>query len=164
MALQDLYGLDRSLVQFPDQLNQFFHDGNHVECIQALPESELAELLDYLNDVRFYHLDAGTLLLTSCIQVLPKLDHTSQPFRKCIQMLQKICGLRGTLPLSYKISVPPSFVSEQPVAFGGFCNAYKGKAGTGMDVCIKKIRIYDTDNISQLKQVSHQPNPWLSPR
>jgi len=48
-----LYELDRSSAQFPDQLDQLLHDKEHMECFQNLPEDELAELVNYLNDVRF---------------------------------------------------------------------------------------------------------------
>ena len=53
MELQHLYDLDRSSVQFPDQLDQFLHEEGHVESIQNLPDGELSEFLDYLNSVRF---------------------------------------------------------------------------------------------------------------
>jgi hypothetical protein len=164
MALRDFYGLDRSSAQFPDQLDRFLHDENHVKYFQNLPENELAELLEYLNDVRFLLLGTSIVLLTSCTQVLEQLHRTGQPSRKCFQVLRKICGIRGTLPLSYQMPGALLSVTELPVAFGGFCDVYKGEVGTGSGVCVKKIRRCITDNIHELKQAGHQLNSWLDPR
>lgn len=62
MALRLLYGLDKSSAQFPDQLDQFFHDEKHMECIQILPESELEELLDYMDDVKLLLFDTDNFV------------------------------------------------------------------------------------------------------
>jgi len=134
MALRRLCDLERSSAEFPGQLDQFFHDEKNVECIQNLPEGELAEFLNYLSDV------------------LGTLDRTGQPFRKCFQVLQKICGSRATLPLSYQALGIFSYMNDQPVAFGGSCDIYKGKDATGADVCIKKIRIHTIDDIGEIRQ------------
>ncbi|KAF9646896.1 kinase-like protein [Thelephora ganbajun] len=134
MTSRRLYELDRSSAQFPVQLDQFLHDQEHVECIQNLPEEELAELINYLNDV------------------LGQLDRVGQSFRKCFQVLQKICGLRAALPTSCQVSGAPSYTTETPVAFGGFCDVYRGTLGTGADICIKKIRICARDDIDEVKQ------------
>lgn len=76
-------------------------------------------------------------------------------------MLQKICGLRATLPASYHVSGGLSFASGIPVAFGGFCDAYRGTLENGASVCIKKIRICATDDVNELKQAGHQFSPRL---
>ena len=160
MDLQRLYGLDRSSVQFPDQLYQFLHEEGYVESIQNLPDGELSEFLDYLNGVRFLPLDSGRVSLTPRTQVLEQLDHTGQPFRKGLQVLKKVSGSRGTLPLLYQVPRVLPSISGLPVAFGGFCDVYKGKVDTGADVCIKKIRICSTDNVNELAQVGLQINSW----
>ena len=51
-----LYELDRSSNQFPDQLYQLLHDKEYVECLQQLPDAELVQLMDHLDDVGFYQL------------------------------------------------------------------------------------------------------------
>jgi len=53
MSSQGLYELDMSSAEFPDRLHQLFHDTERVEYLRELPEDELAELINYLNDVRF---------------------------------------------------------------------------------------------------------------
>jgi len=56
------------------------------------------------------------------------------------------------------------FTSEVPVAFGGFCDAYKGTLDAGVDICIKKIRICASDNADKVKQAGRQFNLWFDPR
>ena len=96
--------------------------------------------------------------------MLGQLDRKGQPFRKCFQVLQKICGGRSTLPTSYHVPEALALTSEMPVAFGGFCDAYKGTLGAGVDICIKKIRISSRGNMDEVKRVGPQSNPRLDPR
>ena len=153
-----LYELDKSSAQFPDRLYRLLHDEEHVEGLTKLPKDELDQLTDYLNDVSF-PLSVSEMSLIVGPQVLERLDCTGQPFRKCFQILQKICGFRATLPASYQVSEALSFTSEVPVAFGGFCDAYRGTLGTGADICIKRIRICAIDDKERLKQARCQFNP-----
>lgn len=95
--------------------------------------------------------------------MLGQLDRRGQPFRKCFQVLQKICSRRSTLPASYHVPGTFTLTSEIPVAFGGFCDAYKGTLGAGIDICIKKIRICATNNRDEVNQVGHQLDPQLGP-
>ena len=53
MSIRRLLDLDRSSIQFPDQLDQLLHDKEYVGGLQELPESELIRLVDYLNNVWF---------------------------------------------------------------------------------------------------------------
>ena len=48
-----LYKLDRSSIQFPEQLDELLQDHEWVEGAKSLPEDELVELIDYLDDVSF---------------------------------------------------------------------------------------------------------------
>ena len=48
MSLRRLYELDRS---FPDRLDQLLHDQEYVDELQRLPEHELFQLVNHLNDV-----------------------------------------------------------------------------------------------------------------
>ena len=49
---QRLYELDRSAPWFLEQLNELLHDEEWVYRLRLLPRGELAELIDYLDDVR----------------------------------------------------------------------------------------------------------------
>jgi hypothetical protein len=48
MSLRRLYDLDKS---FPDRLDQILHDQEYVDELRGLPDHELSELVDHLNDV-----------------------------------------------------------------------------------------------------------------
>lgn len=50
MSLQRLYDLDKT---FPNQLDNLLHDKAYVDGLRELPERELVQLVDHLNDVRF---------------------------------------------------------------------------------------------------------------
>jgi len=58
MSAQRLYELDRSLAQFPEHLDELFHDREWVEQLKLLPESELVELAGHLHDVWLISLPA----------------------------------------------------------------------------------------------------------
>jgi hypothetical protein len=48
MSLHRLYDLDGS---FPDRLDELFRDNRYVEELRGLPDPELSELLDHLDEV-----------------------------------------------------------------------------------------------------------------
>ena len=51
MSAQRLYELDRSSIQFPEQLDGLLRDKEWVEQLKFLPEHELVELAGHLHDV-----------------------------------------------------------------------------------------------------------------
>ena len=51
MSLQRLRDLDRSSAQFPDQLDKLLHDKEYVAGLLGLPQPELIQLVDHLNNV-----------------------------------------------------------------------------------------------------------------
>ncbi|KAF9647907.1 kinase-like protein, partial [Thelephora ganbajun] len=65
--------------------------------------------------------------------------------------LQKICSSRMILPSMYEVSGELSFDTMQIVAYGGFCDVYKGSLG-GEGVCIKWLRITTTGDQAMVKQ------------
>lgn len=134
-----------------------------METIQALPEDKLADVINSLDDVRFFPLGVCKVSFIPYPQLLGQLDPTSQPFRECLWVLQEICGVRRTLPAPYQISEALSFTSEHPVAGGGFSDVFKGKVGTGADICIKKIRRCATDNAGEVKEASRRFDFWSDP-
>ena len=152
MSTQRLYELDRSSTQFPEQLNELLHDKEWVEQIKLLPEDALVELTGYLHDV--WLISTPTTFHSSTPQILDGLDSTGSPFRKCLQILQKICSSRMVLPSTYKVRGELLFTTTQPVAYGGFCDAYKGSLG-GADVCIKRLRISTTGDQAAVRRVTH---------
>ena len=49
MSLQRLYDLGKT---FSDQLDELLHDKAYVAGLRELPDCELVQLVDHLNDVR----------------------------------------------------------------------------------------------------------------
>ena len=152
MPAQRLYKLDRSSTHFPEQLNELLHDKEWEEQLGLLPEGELVELASRLDDVCLISIQTTSRSLPP--QIIDGLDSVTSSFRKCLHVLQKICSSRVVLPPTYEVSGELSSTATQPVAFGGFCDAYKGTLG-GADVCIKKLRISTTGDQVAVKQVSH---------
>ena len=152
MSAQRLYELDRSSIQFPEQLDGLLRDKEWVEQLKFLPEHELVELAGHLHDV--WLISIPTTSHSSTPQILGVLDSRSSPFRKCLRVLQKVCSSRMILPSTYEVSGELSLTSTQPVAFGGFCDVHKGSLG-GADVCIKRLRISTTGDRAAVRRVTH---------
>jgi hypothetical protein len=152
MSAQRLYELDRSSTQFPEQLNELLHDKEWVKQLRLLPEGELVELAGHLHDV--WLISTPTTSHSSTPQILDDLDSMSSPSRKCLHVLRKICSSRMILPSAYEVSGELSFTTTEPVAFGGFCDVYKGTLG-GADVCIKRLRITTTGDRAAVRRVTH---------
>ena len=88
-------------------------------------------------------------------QILNDLDGMGLPTRKCLYVLRKICSSRMILPSVYEVSGKLLFTTGQPLAFGGFCDVYKGTLG-GADVCIKRLRISTMGGRVAVKQVTYR--------
>ena len=84
------------------------------------------------------------------------------PSRKCLHVLQKICRSRRVLPSTYEVSGKLSFSTMGVVAYGGFCDVYKGSLG-GADVCVKRLRVSNTGDQANIKKVSRSENRRLDP-
>ena len=87
-------------------------------------------------------------------QILNDLDGMGLQTRKCLYVLRKICSSRMILPSVYEVSGELSLATGQPLAYGGFCDAYKGFLG-GADVCIKRLRISTMGGQVAVRQVTH---------
>ena len=61
------------------------------------------------------------------------------------------------LPSTYEVSGELSYITTQPIAFGGFCDVYEGYLGQ-QHVCIKRLRI--SGNRELVKRVCHPHYPW----
>lgn len=91
MSLQRLYGLDRSSTRFSDQLDELLHNEGYISELRGLPEIELVQLVDHLNDVGF------TTLISTRLITLTDLDS----FRSCWRDIQKVPpGVAGDMRLS----------------------------------------------------------------
>ena len=152
MVVQRFYESDRSSTRFPEQINELLHDNRWVEQLWSLPEDELAKTISYLNDV--WVVSSSNASCSPLPQIVDGLDHTSSSFRKGLHTLRKICSSRTILPPTYELSEKLSFQTTQIVAFGGFCDVYKGSLA-GADVCVKRLRISTTGGQEAVKKVPH---------
>ena len=65
MSLQRLFDLDRSSAQFSHQLDELLHDKDYVAGLLELPDPELIQLVDHLNNVGFsFVMEAQLILIT----------------------------------------------------------------------------------------------------
>ena len=111
------------------------------------------QLTGHLDDV--WLISIQTTSRSSLSQILDNLNPLDPPSRKCPQVLQKLCSSRAIPPLGYEVSGELSITTTQPVAFGGFCDVYKGTLG-GADVCIKRLRISTMGGRVAVKQVTYR--------
>ena len=76
MSLQRLYNLDKA---FSDQLDALLHEEQYVGELQKLPEGELVQLVNHLDDVGFRSVTEAQSFITS-------IDpDSSQSYRRDIQ-------------------------------------------------------------------------------
>jgi len=157
MSLQRLFDLDRSSAQFPDQLDKLLHDKEYVAELLELPDSELIQLVDRLNNVGLPFAMESQLTLS---QILIHFDRTGGSSRKCLHVLRKICGSRKVLPTTYELSTRDVLpIRQSPDAFGGFCDAYEGTLSASVRVCIKRLKVSVIGDLERLKKVPHSFNP-----
>ena len=69
--------------------------------------------------------------------------------------MRKICGSRRVVPSDFRVSGTLSGLEGDPIAHGGFCDAYKGSLDASSDVCIKKLRMFSNDDQEKRDKVSH---------
>ena len=58
------------------------------------------------------------------------------------------------LPRNCEVSDELSVPTTKPVAFGGFCDAYKGTL-SGENVCVKRLRISSESGQAAVKRVTY---------
>ncbi|KAF9644753.1 kinase-like protein [Thelephora ganbajun] len=126
-ALQQISHLDTSSPGFRDQLDNALHGGEYRQCVSNLQDDDLVWLVDYLDEV------------------LERLDLSGPLSRRCLRELRGVCGTKGILPTSYKLSTDLLRIDPNPFAVGGFGDVYRGTLN-GSSACIKRVRVYIKDN------------------
>jgi len=66
------------------------------------------------------------------------------------------------LPPTYEVSGELSLSTMEVVAYGGFCDVYRGTLG-GASVCIKRLRISITGDQEMIRKVLHFEHRRLDP-
>ena len=154
---QRLYRLGTSVTWDPERLEKLLRDGRWLDDLWLLQETELAGVVDYLDNVRFIN-STLTEFCSSSPQILNGLDHTGSPFKEGLSVLRELCSSRAILPTSYKLPGELSFSTMWPVSSCGSADIYRGTLDE-VDVCIKQLRIYI--NVAKFKQVPHSHNLQL---
>jgi len=149
-VLQRLYSLDTSSPDFSRLLYGLIRQDEGETYSFSLEGSELARLVDLLDEVR-------TLLLAfhpvtkQNLQALSAIPTTDDLSRQCLYKLQAICGCHMTLPSSYTVPGEITRVGDRPIALGGFADVWEGTHGD-RKVCVKLLRVSLNDD-QTLKKV-----------
>ena len=151
-ALQQLHRLDGSSSEFHDQLGNILYGEEYRRCAQDLQGDDLVWLVDYLDKVRRHV--ALPFSPPELLQALGGLDPSSAAFRKCLRELKNICGAEGILPTSYTLSSHLLNIGSDPFASGGYGDVFEG-IHDGSRVCIKRVRVYTSDDPKKAAKVCH---------
>jgi len=142
--LHRLYSLDPSSLDFLRNLRSLIRHDEQDQSLTSLQGSQLARLVDFLDQVRALHL-AFCPLTKRIVQTLSTISADDDLSRKCLHRLQAICAHRATLPPSYIISRGIARVGRGPIALGGIADVWEGTY-RGKRVSIKSLKIPPTDN------------------
>ena len=142
--LQHLYSLGTSSQNFPRYLYCLIQRDEEDEYLSSLQGSELARLVDFLDEVRA--LPSVFRPVTEQIpQALDTIPTADDVYRQCLHKLQAICGRHTTLPSSHNLSGDLARVGDYPISVdGGTADVWEGTYG-GRKVCIKCPRVSEKD-------------------
>ncbi|KAF9791946.1 kinase-like domain-containing protein, partial [Thelephora terrestris] len=155
-ALQELDRLERSSLDFPDQLASFLsrEDFQDYDVCKSLRDEDAAWLIDYLDNT------------------LDTLDPVDPAYRKCLDVLQRICWMSKRLPRSYILDISPFVPIAGPTSIGPYEFIYEGSIN-GSKACAKRfnpslssawwrVKMFESGEIVKWKRLTH-PNivPFL---
>jgi len=146
--LQHLYSLDTSSPGISRLIHGLIRHDEEEQYLSSLQGSELARLIDFLDEVRTHLSPFATF--TKQTQALGAIVATDGVSRRCLRKLQALCGENMILPSSYTASGNLVRVGDGPVAFGGFADVWEG-THCGTKVCIKALRVTLNDDPSLTK-------------
>jgi hypothetical protein len=143
-ALQHLYSLDTSSPDFLRALYGLIRHDDDEQYSSSLQGPELTRLVDFLDAVRPLS-SAFRPAAKQTPQALCIIPTTDDVFRQCLRKLRSICGYHTTLPSSHLLFGDLARVGDDPIAWGGFADVYKGTL-SDRNVCIKVLRISLSDD------------------
>ncbi|KAF9643029.1 kinase-like protein [Thelephora ganbajun] len=121
-ALQQIAQLDRTSIDFHDQLDNALHGQEYRECVPKLQDDDSVWLVNYLDEA------------------LGGPDHSASG--KCLHELRTICGNKAILPASYTLADDQINVDSPPFVQGVM---HKGTLD-GLDVCVKRVWVFAQGN------------------
>jgi len=142
--LQNLYALGTSSPDFSRRLYSLIRHDEKERYLTSLQGSELAQLVDFLNEVRavpppFHQFTKRT---SQALSVIPAAEDVA---RACLRKLQAICSRHATLPSSYIVSGEIARVGDSSTALGTIADVWEG-IHESKSVLIKCLRAPLTDN------------------
>ena len=148
MSLQRLYQLDRT---FAAELDELLHDEGYVGGLLWLPEDELIELVNYLNDVGFpYEINLANDCFHRPSTVGPTLAYHPENVYMC-------CGRYVALE---KFSPPPS---TYPVPFYFLSKSPLRKVDPATRTRALSVRRYASKNFGCTQRaIRTQPKRYLT--
>ena len=86
-------------------------------------------------------------------QILDTLSSNSDIYKRCLRALRKACGIYGLLPVSHLLPPGLTTVSKRAFASGGFGDVWKARSRDNHLFAVKRIRIYEVDNLEDVTKV-----------
>ena len=147
--LHHLYTLDTASPGFLRRLHSLIRHDEKEQYLSSLQESELARLVDFLDEVRavLSALHQFTKQTQQALGTIPTADDVA---RECIRKLQAICGHHAILPSSYIVSGEIARVGDGPIALGAIADIWEGTY-RHKRVSIKSLRIPLNDDQNSKK-------------
>jgi len=167
--LHRLYTLDPSSPGFLRNLHSLIRHDREERYLASLQGSELARLVDFLDQVRTLP-SAFCTVTKRAPQTLSDIPADDDVSRQCLHKLQAICGRRTTLPSSCVISTDDlTRVGDHPIALGEITDVWEGtyrgkrvfikalKAPLGDDQTIRKVCAWCGTSLSPLLKDTRGP-------
>ena len=158
--LRRLYTLDPSSPDFLPHLHALIHHDRGERYLTSLQGSELARLVDFLDQVRT--LPSALCTVTKWVlQTFSDISADDVP-RQCLRKLQAICSHHATPPSSCTVSADDlTRVGDHPTALGGITDVWEGTY-RGKRVFIKALKV-PLDNDQTIRKVCTRYGTSLSP-
>ena len=151
-VLRDLYSLDTSSPNLSRYLYCLIQHDEKENYLSSLRGSELARLVDFLDEVRILPFTFGPVMKQPP-QALGAIPTTGDVYRQCLHKLQAICGNQMVLPSSHNLTGGVARVGDLPISVdGGTADVWEGTHG-GRRVCIKcpRVCVEDLQAVTQVR-------------
>jgi len=86
-------------------------------------------------------------------QILDTLSPELGIYKRCLRALGEVCGIYGLLPASHFLPPGLTTVHKRPFASGSFADLWKARSMDNQVFAVKRIRIYEVDNLSDVNKV-----------
>jgi len=132
--VQRLGDLKPASPQFNELLKTVLYGRNYADFGSSLKGHEALAFIDILDSA------------------LENMQPDSDLYRKGLRALRKICGQTRLLPTTHMLADGLEKSGDMPAASGGFADVWRGTYN-GRQVAIKALRIYNTDDLQQVKKL-----------